>query len=335
MTERIPPGSFKQTNIHSQRVKIMNALKSFLKPGLLFTLALAVSLPVPADEVLWKSGKNLYIKLTEQDETASGERPQPNDHPVELDRNQVTNALSLMRIWNEDYIRTNEAETVFSTQQARLLGEYIAAGLREAGPDEDIVFALVKKHRGFLAIETREYMAGRVFYVDGRLNVIIGDYAKPADRFKERMVQSHGGGDEVQYYFTHGKRAKSSGFDERVINMDGIKTRQGRSDWYRIDVERASRTYLAEQREQNRDEKGDADTTAAAEAYQREAARLAKERREMRLEMARMRKQLEEARKSDNLSIEERLQRLDELQNRDLISEEEYRQKRQSILDEL
>ncbi|MEX2523806.1 MAG: hypothetical protein WD750_02515, partial [Gammaproteobacteria bacterium] len=214
----------------------MTALKSFLNPGLLLILASVLSQPALADEVLWKSGKNLYIKLTEQDETASGERPKPNDHPVELDRNQVTNALRLMQIWNENYIRTNEAITVFSTQQARLLGEYIATGLRQAGPDQDIVFALVKKERGFLSIETREYLAGRAFYVDGRLNIIIGDYAKPADRFKERMVQSHGGGDEVQYYFTHGKRSKSSGFDERVIGKDGIETHQGRSDWYRIDV---------------------------------------------------------------------------------------------------
>lgn len=314
----------------------MNVINACLKIVLLVLLASTVSFQAQADEVLWQSGKNLYIKLTEQDKTAAGERPQPNDHPVELDRNQVTNALRLMQIWNENYIRTNEAITVFSTQQARLLGEYIARGLRQAGPDEDIVFALVKKERGFLSIETREYLAGRAFYVDGRLNIIIGDYAKPADRFKERMVQSHGGGDEVQYYFTHGKRGKSSGFDERVIGKDGIEARQGRSDWYRIDVERASRTYLAEQREREQgNEGGDAASVAATEAYQREAARLAKERREMRLEMARMRKELQQAKQGESLSIEERLQRLEELKDKGLITEQEYGQRRSAILDEL
>jgi len=305
-----------------------------IRTGFLFLLVLTVPFQTQADEILWKSGKNLYIKLTEQGKSASG-RPPPNDHPVDLDRNQVTDALNLMLIWNEDYIRTNEAISVFSTQQSRLLGEYIARGLRRAGPDEDIVFALARRERGFLSIEKVEYMAGRAFYLDERLNIIIGDYAKFPDRFKERAYQSQGMGDEIQYYFTHGRRAKSSGFDERVIGKDGIQAHQGRSDWYLINVDRASRTYLAEQRQkQERDRKGDADT-AATEAYRREAARLARERREMRLEMARMRKKLEEARQSDNPSIEARLQRLEDLKNRDLITEEEYRQKRQSILDEL
>lgn len=313
----------------------MNALKSFLKVGFLLTLALAVLQPVSADEVLWKSGKNLYIKLTEQDETESGERPKPNDHPVELDRNRVTNALMLLQLWNENYIRTNEVVTVFSSQQARLLGEYIASGLRQAGPDEDIVFALVKTHRGFLSIETREYLAGRAFYVDGKLNVILGDYAKPADRFKERMVQSHGGGDEIQYYFTHGKRSKSGDFDENVMTMDGIRNNQGRNDWFLIDVELASRTYLAEQRQRQRGEGRDDGDSVADEAYRREAAQLARERREMRLEMARMRKELEDAKQGGSLSIEERLQRLEELKGNGLVTDEEYSQRRSAILDEL
>lgn len=311
----------------------MKLFKSAVFPSILaIFMVMALAPRVQADEVLWKSGKNLYIKLTEQDETASGEQPPPNDHPVDLDAGKISNALNLMQIYNENYIRTNEIKRVFSISQARLLGEQIAKGLRQAKPDQDIVFALAKSERGFLSIETTEFLAGRAFYVNGKLNVIIGDYAKPADRFKERMYQSHGAGDEIQYYFTHGKRSKSVGFDENVIAKDGIRHHQGRNDWFMIDVDLASRTYLAEQRERESEE----NKTVESEAMQREAARLARERREMRLELARMRKELEEAKQGGgSASVEERLKKLKELKDKDLISEEEYSRKRREILDDL
>ena len=66
-----------------------------------------------------------------------------------------------------------------------------------------------------------------------------------------------------------------------------------------------------------------------------EAAKLAKERREMRLEMARLRKEMDENKRGSDLSIEERLGKLQELRDKELISKEEYDKRRVEILNEI
>ena len=66
-----------------------------------------------------------------------------------------------------------------------------------------------------------------------------------------------------------------------------------------------------------------------------ETAKLAKERREMRLEMARLRKEMDENKRGSDLSIEERLGKLQELRDKELISKEEYDKRRVEILNEI
>ena len=69
--------------------------------------------------------------------------------------------------------------------------------------------------------------------------------------------------------------------------------------------------------------------------FKDEAAKLAKERREMRLEMARLRKEMESNNKSSQESVEDRLKKLKELMDKDLISKEEYDKRRVEILNEI
>ena len=303
----------------------MNIYKALLLQSILIFLGLITVLPqARADVVLWKSGKNLYIKLEDQEGSAA----KPNDQPVTLDAKKLVNALNALRI-RGNYAKAEEMKTLFSIQQVQILGQYLAKGLQQARPDQDIVFALIKRHRGLLSIETVDYVAGRAFYVDGKLNIIIGDYNRPADRFKERTTQSMGGG-EVQYFFDNGSRGSKSGFKKSVITGDGISTHDDRKDWLLVDVDTASRSYVAMQEQKSKQE----DKTAETEAARLEAARLAQERREMKLEMARMRKQMKEGSAAPK-TVEERLQTLEDLKKKGLISEEEYKSKRQQILKDL
>ena len=303
----------------------MNIYKALLLQSILIFLGLITVLPqARADVVLWKSGKNLYIKLEDQEGSAA----KPNDQPVTLDAKKLVNALNALRI-RGNYAKAEEMKTLFSIQQVQILGQYLAKGLQQARPDQDIVFALIKRHRGLLSIETVDYVAGRAFYVDGKLNIIIGDYNRPADRFKERTTQSMGGG-EVQYFFDNGSRGSKSGFKKSVITGDGISTHDDRKDWLLVDVDTASRSYVAMQEQKSKQE----DKTAETEAARLEAARLAQERREMKLEMARMRKQMKEGSAAPK-TVEERLQTLEDLKKKGLITEEEYKSKRQEILKDL
>ncbi len=120
-------------------------------PGIIATvLALALSFAagaVRAADDLYKSGLNQYIRLDDQDSASV-----PNQHPVTLDPKAVADALSIIQVWEKNWFKPNEAERVFSAQQAQLLGQYIALGLAKAMPAQDIVFALGRTDKGFLAI---------------------------------------------------------------------------------------------------------------------------------------------------------------------------------------
>ena len=55
----------------------------------------------------------------------------------------------------------------------------------------------------------------------------------------------------------------------------------------------------------------------------------------MRLEMAKLRKEMNENKSGPDLSIEERLGKLEELRDKDLITKEEYDKRRAEILNEI
>lgn len=311
-----------------------NSLKIILITLSLFVIQNSVS----AEEVLWKSGQNLYIKTTKQNKYKNGGYI-PNQHPVTLNPTDIRNAINNIYVWNKSFftgaLKDNETETVFSQEQARLLGIYLAAGLQKASPQEDIIFALTRRKKSFLFMKDSTYTTGRIFYVNGKLNIIMGEYDKLGDKFLERAHASSGAS-EVQYNFSHGKRAKHSGFDKAIIISDGLNTysenNKNRTDWFVIDVKLASATYLAEQNNNNPQSGGVDD-----ERLRQEAAKSAKERREMRLEMARLRKEMQEQppQKAGDRSVEERLQELEGLKEKKVITTEEYNAKRAEILDDI
>lgn len=311
---------------------LMNPIRRPLVRTLLVLVALAaVQLPARADQILWQSGKNLRIKLVDQ----GGDAKKPNDQPVKLNAREITDALMSMQIWNKHYIKSDELKRLFSAGQAQTLGQYLAEGLGKARPDQDITFVLAKQNVGFLNETTTQFMAGRAFYVDGKLNIIIGDYNRPADRFKERAIASTGGDPDILYIFDHGSRGSSSGFKKDVITKDGINTHDGRRDWFELDIPKAAHAYLAEQQQlQQQQQSNNAGANGGSAALQQETARMARENREMRLELARMRKEMAEQPKGSQ-TVEERLKTLESLKKKGLISDEEYKNKRKEILNNL
>lgn len=313
-------------------------MNSFEKLWLTWLVALLAVFFIPAqagaDEVLWKSGINLYIKLTRQDKPREG-RPLPNQHPVSLSRTDLANALRLPLVREKHYLKKNRILPVFSASQVSLLSQYLAAGLRKARPDEDIVFALISKSKKYLVLQDSAYMSGRIFYANDRLNIIIGDFDKPPDKFKERSQKS-AGISEIQYFFKQGRRARPSGFKMELLLKDGIDNYQDgdkkRRDWIVIDVKQAAATYVAGQQGNKKTANSVSD-----EVIRREAAKIARERREMKLELARMRKEMRSSGSNDSngRSIEARLATLHELYEKKLITKEEFDMKRKELLSEI
>ena len=140
---------------------------------------------------------------------------------------------------------------------------------------------------------------------------------------------------EIRYYIAAGKRRKASNFDMQLIKVDGIDyatvNSKIRKDWILLNLSKTKEIIASKKESKRRNTK----EYKQDRLFKDEAAKLAKERREMRLEMARLRKEMNENKSGSDLSIEERLGKLGELRDKDLITKEEYDKRRTEILNEI
>jgi hypothetical protein len=205
----------------------------------------------------------------------------------------------------------------------------VGKGLKIANPNEDIIFTLVKQKKGTLGDRVSSYLTGRIFFLDNQLNIIIGDYDNPGDKLKEIVYGEY---QEVRYSFKRASRAKpSKKFKENTMVVEGITNHKVgsklRRDWFIFDLEKTKQLITAKKNIKRK----------SSDEYKQslEKAKLAKERREMRLEMARIRQEMKKNKNTGLTSIEERLENLSTLKQKGLISNEEYEKKRIEILNDI
>lgn len=259
-----------------------------------------------------------------------------NDHPQTIDPADLEHALSSLKLWVKGGVfRNEEAEVVYPPRQAATIARYLSQALAKAGPDEDVTFNV----RGYFDVllsmgKEREWTSGRAFYRDGKLNLIIGEHHKRLDKAKKNVEGSFGITEDFRdVHFATGSRKSKGNMTGRIVNSEGVENvEEGklRPDWVRIDVAKAavafrdSRTPLAIRKEEQK-----------AKA---EAAKLTLERRQMREEMARLRKELRDLQGAGGAArepVEERLARLQELLGKGLITEDDFEQRKQAILNDI
>lgn len=282
-------------------------------------------------DIIWQGAPNHYFKYADQDDSKSGK----NDHPIRLDEEDIIAALSALEYTDTNLLGKETIISVFSYSQVRLLAEYLFKGFGKAKPDQDIIFVIGGKSSKLIVIKEKTFTAGRAFYKDGKLNIILGEYNRARNTAFERVVDPGDTGD-IAYSFDFGSRgSKSNNFKYSIDDIEGVeqKTSKGkpRLDWLEIDIKLAAEANLAKKNEKknpglNQDR-----------ALKLEAAKLAKQRREMRAEMARLRKDMSKQNNASSTtrSIEERITTLDELLAKELISKEEYAVKRKEILNDI
>jgi len=309
-----------------------NNLIPFLITLILFfsNSVLAVSWFGDDEEIIWEGPVNNYFKLTDQDDSKFGK----NDHPIKLEQKDLINALSALEYTDTSILGAETIVSVFSYSQIRILAEYISKGLSDAKSDQDIIYAIGGSSKKFIVLTKKSYTSGRVFYKDGKLNILIGEYNFTRSEAMEKELDPSGRGD-VNYNFNHGHRTKSANkFESPIIGIPGVVQRapkgKKRSDWIQIDIKLAADAFIAAKKQKENPQ------IQGSQALKVEAAKLAKQRREMRAEMARLRKDMSKQNNSSTTkSIEERIKTLDELLTKDLISKEEYAVKRKEILNDI
>ncbi|MEQ8428257.1 MAG: hypothetical protein RLT87_05135 [Gammaproteobacteria bacterium] len=290
--------------------------------------------------VIWKSGYNQFV-LVNFDVKKHGQ----NQHPVKLDIQEIDAALKSLSLRGEGFSGQDEQpEPVFTFLTARRLAENIVKGLNQAKPDQDLFFTVQSSKRKLLILTKKFVTSGRAFYRDGKLNIIIGDYEIALNDELERILDpGETGTSSTLFGLDNAERTGKlfGGFDKDVIRVRGIEynlvNNKPRKDWFVIDLNTAADAYASQQKELEERFKGKGE-----KQLEREAALLAKQRREMRAEMARMRQQIDDMEQgggsssnSGTRSIEERMATLDALLTKDLISKEEYDAKRQEILNDI
>jgi len=303
----------------------------FFFPCIIISL-LSFSSAVFADDVIWKSGRYQVFKYEKQDSSKFGK----NNHPVQLDEKKISTALTALEFTEKKLFAGETIKSVFTIAQVNLLGKQLAKGLKNAKPGQDIIFVLVGSNPKLILLSEKYFITGRVFYKDGKLNMILGEYNMVRNNELERVFDP-GDNRAVSYSFNYGSRTRQSNkFKGTIITVPGFENmktaKKFRHDWFMLDVELASKAYLAAREAlQN-------PTSRDSRQLQIEAAKLARDRREMRAEMARMRKEMKQINSgagTSSKSPEERITTLNRLLTKDLITQEEYDTRRKEILNDI
>jgi hypothetical protein len=287
---------------------------------------------------IWKT-REQYVSLAPSSVDSKKPVP-PNAHPVVLQIDEVRDALKSMELWIEGGIfREEEAVRVLTDGQITSISRYLVEALAVAKPEEDVVFNIQGfGNVAFDVVREKYWTSGRVFYIDDRLNVIIGSYQLRKDRGIKQAQAAHGILDDYQdINFDHGNRDDIARMPGRIVTTPGIepggvKGDKQRPDWVKINIRTAVAAYrnsLIPEDERKREK-----------SVKAEAAKLTVERRQMREEMARLRKELNVIKGGGGSAasvpdLEKRLATLKELKDRELISEDEYSSRRAEILKDI
>jgi len=255
-------------------------------------------LPQDKDAKLLFKSRDQYVRIVKQD-TVKGAKVPPNEHPVSLDMGQIRNVLSSLEIMLP---KKDKSIPVFAKPELDNLEKYISQGLAEAGPDEDVVFAVVGVYRAVYGLaKEQKYTTGRVFYRDGRLNIIFG---KIQEDYKS--YELYASVDRRTNPLSPGSRSVPSEHAWMLLDQPDQSfnmTNSGeRTDWVILDLaSMEARAALGEK-------------DAASQTPARPASQPAY---------------------GPQKTLEERLQILNDLKSKKLITDEEYQQKRLEMLKDL
>lgn len=261
-----------------------------------------------SDAVIWE-GDDQSVALAPQDENTAP----PNDHPATVAEKDIERMLASLRFRYADQESDTPPVAVFNAEQVEILGRALASGLGRATPAQDVTFSIIGAHRlspGALVRRNR-LTAGRVFFREGKLNVIFGELQSP---YRKKNI--YGRVDQDFYPREYGSRTIPAEVESLLIASTATSLRDDadgpRYDWVVFDPDMAGAlpspysSPMEAEPEETVPAPAPADPVAAdtSEAAGRD-------------------------------TIEQRLATLKRLREKGLVSEEAYREKVDEILEEL
>ncbi len=295
-----------ETSADRKRRKGAEWLTAFLLLLMLAIAGLLIVSPCTAlaagGKIIWQS-RDQFVAIVKQD----GDGTAANDHPGKLSADQLRSMLESLETTETD---KNKPLPVFNEPEREILVEMLREGLSQAGPKEDVTFAVIGQFPVLMGLaRERKVTTGRVFYRGGELNIIFGMVHRDFKENEDRRLAP----------FVPGSRTRTAELGGRISASAGqLDITMKRGDWVEFSTasigsspsmsgESATPAVKPEQAGRRQSE---TDTT-----------------RKQEIKPAKPDKQ--------GRTVEERLMLLNELRNKQLITEEEYRAKRLEILNEL
>jgi hypothetical protein len=299
-----------------------------------------------ANNVIWKL-RDQFVRIEAQDQ--GSEPTPPNDHPVQLAAEQIRTMLGAL---DAQFEGEEKPVPLFTYNELEILGDALSTGLATAQPREDVTFAIVGIHREFISFASDlQYVSGRVFYQDGKLNLLIATLHEPYWANIDRRMSPLETGTRKLTAPDPRKRAPRSW---KPVPMAGLETPTiegiNRTDWLVLNPDpQLWKAALAEKKEAKETAR---DAFREASEVRESSVQLEAEQQKLKTEMQEMKQTIEEMKKAPATAapaaaapaaaaptglkkIEERLQILQNLKSKGLITEEEFRAKKLEILDSI
>ena len=299
--------------------------------------------------VIWKH-RDQFVRIESQDRGTTA--PPANDHPANLSAERIRNMLGSLDV---QFDGEEKPVPVFTFKELEILAELISTGLAQAGPREDVTFAIAGVHRGFISFSTdRAISTYRAFVANGKFNLIIGTlHEKYVENIERRMYPLIPGS---RKYTPPNPRKKIRTW--KIMPEAGLefKTIDGRErhDWLVLNTNpELWKSAMAEKKEAKETAK---EAFREASEVREESAQLEVEQQKLRSELQEMKQTIEQMKQAPAASapaaaaapatvapaapaglekIEQRLQILQQLKAKGLINDQEFSAKKQEILDSI
>jgi hypothetical protein len=262
------------------------------------------------EKTIWHS-RLQNVKIVRQD-TAKGSAITQNEQPVLLVPEQIRNALASLEVRLKPEERLIP---VFSKPELDTLSGKLSQALTEAEADQDVTFVSIGDRKAVYGLTKQpKVTTARVFYKDGKLNIIFG-----------RMVEDISNDIDTRLFpLTPGSRIHAADHKWILEESPDIQFHaEGgmiRSDWVMLDLaSMAAHEALG---------------IKPAAVPERVVAPQETRQVQAPAYQAPVVTQAPQTGKTSK-TIEERLQILNDLKNKKLITDEEYKKKRADILNDL
>jgi len=237
-----------------------------------------------------------YVKIERQDRP-TGLAVAVNAHPAEISTERLRYLLESIDVRLNDKV-----ESLFNEDEVGVMSNKIHEGLALAGPDEDVTFAVVGHHAVLFGLKQRMITTGRLFCQGGQLNIIFGEILREVKDNEDLRLNP----------YRIGSRSAGEHRELQLIVKQGREAfTMKRPDWVMFPIA------------------GPVSTVPVPTVTEKKGAAGVKN------DDVQPGPPAEKPAAAGRGSIEARLKVLNDLRDKKLITEEEYRAKRREILDEL